>query len=103
MATFRFTQRAESDLISISNHTFLTWGPAQTDRYIAELTSCCQTLADNPSMGRLCEYLHPGLRRFEHGMHVVFYLRHRRGILIARILHQSMLPEKDWLTDQDES
>jgi toxin ParE1/3/4 len=103
MATFQFTRHAESDLIGISDYTFLTWGTAQATRYSSELKICCQSLADNPSLGRLCEDLHPGLRRFEHRMHVVFYLRHRRGILIARILHQSMLPEKDWLTDQDES
>jgi toxin ParE1/3/4 len=103
MATFRFTQRAESDLIDINDHTFLTWGAAQTDRYLGELTACFQTLADNPAMGRLCEFLLPGMHRFERGMHVVFSVEHRRGILIARILHRSMLPGRHPLSDQEES
>jgi len=30
----------------------------------------------------------------EHGKHVVFYRQDRTGILISRILHQSMLPEQ---------
>ena len=99
MATFRFTRRAESDLIGIRDYTVITWGAAQATRYASALKDCCQSLADNPSLGRLCEYLRPGLHRFEHEMHVVFYLEHRSGILIARILHQSMLPGKHPLTD----
>lgn len=103
MARFHFTRRAESDLIGIRDYTVITWGAGQAVRYASELKICCQTLANNPSLGRLCEYLHPGLHRFEHGMHVVFYLKRRGGVLIARILHQSMLPRKHSLTDQEQS
>jgi len=102
MAAFRFTKRAESDLLDIGDHTLRTWSAAQASRYLGELEICCQSLADNPSLGRLCEYIRPSLHRFEHGMHVVFYRRDGRGILISRILHQSMLPEKHSLTDPDE-
>jgi len=101
MAAFRFTRRAESDLLGIGHHTLRTWGAAQAARYLGELEICCQSLADNLSLGRLCEYIRPGLHRFEHGMHVIFYRRDRGGILISRILHQSMLPEKHSLTDRD--
>jgi toxin ParE1/3/4 len=102
MAAFRFTRRAESDLDDIGDHSVRNWGPAQAARYLGELEICCQSLANNPSLGRICEYLRLGLRRFEYGMHVVFYLENRGGILIARIVHQSMLPEKHFLGDQDE-
>ena len=98
MATFQFTRRAESDVIGISDYTFLTWGAAQAARYSSELEICFQYLADNPSLGRLCEDLYPGMHRFEHKMHVVFYLERGRGILSARILHQGMLPGKHPLT-----
>jgi hypothetical protein len=45
-------------------------------------------------MGRGCDSVSNGLRRFEHGKHVVFYRIVTEGILIVRVLHQRMLPMK---------
>jgi len=92
---FRFSRRAEADLLSIGDYTLRTWGKAQADRYLGELETCCQMLADNPLLGRSCDAVRPGLRRLEHGKHVVFYrLQKPGGILVVRILHQRMLPAR---------
>jgi toxin ParE1/3/4 len=101
VAALRFSRRAESDLLSIGNFTLRTWGRAQTIRYLTELEVCSQTLADNPALGRNCDYIRPGLRRLEHGSHVVFYRQQRDGILISRILHQRMLPVRHPIDDED--
>ena len=45
-------------------------------------------------MGRTCDSVNIGLRRFEHGKHVVFYRIATGGILIVRVLHQAMIPAK---------
>jgi plasmid stabilization system protein ParE len=37
----------------------------------------------------------------EHGRHVVFYRQDGSGILISRILHQRMLPERHPLEDDN--
>ncbi len=100
MAALGFSRRVESDLLSIGNFTLRTWGRAQTIRYLTELEVCCQTLADNPALGRNCDYIRPGLRRLEHGSHVVFCRQQRDGILISRILHQRMLPVKHPIDDE---
>ena len=92
MAAFRFSRRAEADLLSIGDYTLRTWSKTQAARYLGELEVCCQTLSDNPALGRLCDEVRPGLRRLEHGKHVVFYRQERGGILVSRILHQGMLP-----------
>jgi toxin ParE1/3/4 len=94
MAAFRFSRRAEADLLSIGKYTLRKRGKAQTARYLTDLEVFCQTLADNPALGRACDEIRPGLRRLEHGKHVIFYRRERAGIFVSRILHQSMLPEK---------
>jgi toxin ParE1/3/4 len=94
LAVFRFSRRAEADLLGIADYTLRTWGITQTARYLAELKVFCQTLADNPSLGRSCDDVRPGLRRLEHGKHVVFYRQRLTGIFISRILHQSMLPDR---------
>jgi toxin ParE1/3/4 len=99
---FRFSRRAETDLLSIGDYTLRKWGKAQSARYLGELETCCQTLADNPDLGRPCDDVRPGLRRHEHGRHVVFYRHERGGILISRILHQRMLPERHTIDDQDD-
>jgi toxin ParE1/3/4 len=97
VARFRFSRRAEADLLSIGQYTLRKWGKAQAARYIGEV--CCQTLADKPASGRLCDDVRPGLRRHEHGRHVMFYRQERGGILISRILHQRMLPERHAIDD----
>lgn len=94
MGALGFSRRAEADLLSIGEYSLRMWGRAQAARYLGELEAVCQTLADNPALGRTCDEIRPGLRRLEQGRHVVFYRREPNGILVSRILHQSMLPEK---------
>ena len=36
----------------------------------------------------------PGLRRVEHGRHVIFYREHEGGILVSRVLHRLRLSER---------
>jgi toxin ParE1/3/4 len=102
VAAFRFSRRAEADLLSIGDYTLRTWGKAEAARYVGELEVCCQTLSDNPASGRLCDEIRPGLRRLEHDKHVVFYRQERAGILVSRILHQRMLPDRHIEDDQDD-
>lgn len=87
--------------MGISDYGLSTWGAKQAIHYIDSLESCCQRLADNPKLGRLCEHIRPGLRRMEHAQHVVFYRIDADDILISRILHRRMLPERQTI-DGDE-
>ena len=99
MAALRFSCRAAADLLSIGTYTLRTWGTDQTIRYLDDLEACCQILADNPALGRPCDEVRPSLRRMEHGRHVVFYRTDKGSILISRILHQSMIPERQAFDD----
>jgi toxin ParE1/3/4 len=103
VAACRFSRAAEADLVSIGVYTLRSWGPAQTVRYIDELEACCQRLADNPEAGRPCDHVRPGLRRMEHGKHVVFFRTEQGGILVSRILHERMLPERHVIDEEDET
>jgi len=95
------SRRAEKDLLDIGAYTIEEWGEAQATRYLEEIEACCERLADNPDLGRSCDYVRRGLRRLEHGKHVVFYRREPGGILVSRFLHQSMLPKRHALDDPD--
>jgi toxin ParE1/3/4 len=102
VGAFRISRRAERDLLSIGEYSLRTSGAAQAARYIDELEDCCLTLADNPGLGRRCDDVRPGLRRLEHGKHVVFYRQEPGGILVSRILHQRMLPDRHLTGDQQD-
>jgi toxin ParE1/3/4 len=89
---FRLTRRTDADLTEIVRYTLDRWGTQQTARYIDQMETLFNLLAANPRMGRACDEVARGVRRSEHGRHVVFYRPRRRGILILRILHQRMVP-----------
>jgi toxin ParE1/3/4 len=94
VSAYSLARLAEADLKSIVRYTLKTWGRAQTVRYKQDLQDCFQFLADNPSTGRRCDSIYPGLRRFERGKHVVFYMLESGELLIVRVLLQQMLPSK---------
>jgi toxin ParE1/3/4 len=83
---------AEDDIDRIIAYTATKWGWQQSNRYVAKLEDGFDLLAGNPSIGRSCDSIRAGLRRFEIGRHVVFYLPGPGGVLVVRVLHQQMLP-----------
>ncbi len=100
MAKVRFSGRAKADLLNIGAYTLRTWGEAQTGRHLDGLERCLKVLARNSGIGRACDWIHPGLHRFEHGRHVVFYRRMKGGITVVRVLHQRMLPDSQAFEDE---
>lgn len=100
MVSYRLSRRAEADLMDIGRYTLEARGEAQFVRYMDELESCCRMLAENPGLGRPCDHIRPGLRRIREGKHVIFYRQHAEGILIVRILHGRMLPERHPFDDE---
>jgi toxin ParE1/3/4 len=94
MARFRLTVHAEADLFRIGEYTLKTWGIAQAARYLDGLEDCCQMLAERPTFGRRCDYIYSGLHHLEHAHHILFYRSGPDGIVVVRILHKDMLPER---------
>jgi toxin ParE1/3/4 len=92
VAQVRISAEAESDIDQIAAYTTATRGWRQTDKYLGKLEDCFELLAGNPSIGKTCDSIRAGLRRFEIGNHVVFYFPEPVGILIVRVLHERMLP-----------
>lgn len=92
MPKFAVSDAAGSDIRGIIRYTTLQWSGEQAARYAAGLRECFRLLAQTPGMERACDSVSAGLRRFEHGKHVVFYRIVAGGILIIRVLHQRMLP-----------
>ena len=92
MAGLQISPAAEADLIDIGEYSLRAWGEAQTIRYLNRIEDCMERLAESPMLGRACDEIRPGLRRMEEGRHVIFYRQKNKGILVSRVLHQSMIP-----------
>lgn len=99
MARLRYSGPARIDLLEIVAYTVNAWSERQAGIYLARLDTACRKLAEGRIMGRPCDGLLPGMRRIEQGKHVVFYREDPEGILIVRILHQSMLAERHRMDD----
>lgn len=99
MPGYWFSKLARLDLIEIAEYTFDAWGLGQAERYLDGLDDCFERPAQSPQMGRGCDQIRAGYRRIEHGKHVVIYRADADGIFICRILHQSMLPERQMFED----
>ena len=50
-----------------------------------------RALTKNPEMGRACDEVREGYRKFPHVSHVIYYKQHDADLLlIVRILHATM-------------
>jgi len=92
MSSYLVSAEAQEDIDGIADYTLKAWGWRQSGQYLAKLEDSFSLLADHPSIGRPSDSIRAGLRRFETGRHVVFYLPDSDGILIVRVLHQQVLP-----------
>lgn len=90
MNLYRLTPAARRDLSSIWNFTEERWGRGQAEKYIRDIQSAVERVADDPHRGRDREELREGYRSYAVGSHTIFYV-HRDGLIdVVRVLHQRM-------------
>jgi len=91
MSSFTLTRRAKTDLKSIARFTEKRWGRSQRNIYLKQFDEAFRMLADNPSIGKACDFIKSGYRKFPQGSHVIFYKTSaHNGVDIIRILHKNM-------------
>lgn len=88
--TYRLYQKAIDDLESIYLYSSKEFGIKRTEDYILAIQSSFKHLADDPLISRKCDYIRPNLRAFNVGSHIIFFKTTRYGIVVIRVLHQSM-------------
>lgn len=90
-SSFALTARAKQDLQEIARFTEKTWGRAQRNLYIKQLDDAFHLLAETPMLGKACDDIKAGYRKFPQGSHVIFYKSGDQArIEIIRILHKHM-------------
>jgi toxin ParE1/3/4 len=91
MKPFDLTRKARADLRAIAIFTEEQWGVEQRNLYIKQFDDIFHMLAASPLMGKNCDEVTPGYRKFPQGSHVVFYKEGSSCVIeVVRILHKSM-------------
>ncbi|GLS84545.1 type II toxin-antitoxin system RelE/ParE family toxin [Paraferrimonas haliotis] len=91
MKPFQLTLQAKSDLKDIARFTSRRWGREQRNVYLKQFDESFWLLAENPDIGKACNDIRHGYRKFPQSSHVIFYKQiGSQQIQIIRILHKSM-------------
>jgi toxin ParE1/3/4 len=100
MVNFQLTELAKQDLRSIGRYTQITWGREQRNTYLAKIDAAFNLLVMEPQLGKSCDDLRAGYRKYPVGRHLIFYRQLADRIEIIRILHQRMDVEARLVDDQ---
>lgn len=91
MKSFQLSVKAKSDLTDIAVFTQRRWGKEQRNTYLKQFDDTFRLLAEKPDIGKACDDIRSGYRKFPQGSHLIFYKQKtKQGIQIVRILHKSM-------------
>ncbi|HHH89161.1 MAG TPA: type II toxin-antitoxin system RelE/ParE family toxin [Aliiroseovarius sp.] len=91
MKAFELTRKAKEDLRKIARYTEKRWGRNQRYLYIRQFDDVFHLLSESPSVGKKCDYIQAGYRKFPQGSHIIFYRETTKNkITIIRILHKNM-------------
>ncbi|WP_431065242.1 type II toxin-antitoxin system RelE/ParE family toxin [Methylotuvimicrobium sp.] len=91
MKAFELTQAAKKDLREIAKFTEIRWGRNQRYLYLKQFDDVFHFLADNPSVGKKCDHIKIGYKKFPQGSHIIFFREGTNSkITIIRVLHKSM-------------
>ena len=82
--------RALRDLEDIWDYTIANWGARQAESYVRQVNEAFEALAENPNLGRSCEQVRAGYRKYLVGSHIVFYRKVGDAVEVVRILHARM-------------
>lgn len=91
MRPFSLSVAAKADLRDIALFTEQRWGKQQRNIYLKQFDDAFWLLAKSPGIGKACDEIRAGYRKFLQGSHVIFYQQTgSQQIKIIRILHKSM-------------
>jgi len=91
MKAFELTHEAKQDLRKIAVYTERQWGREKRHLYVKQFDDEFHFLAKSPSIGKKCDHIKTGYRKFPQGSHIIFYREGAKSkILIIRILHKNM-------------
>ncbi|MDJ0805248.1 MAG: type II toxin-antitoxin system RelE/ParE family toxin [Gammaproteobacteria bacterium] len=90
MPLYRVSQKARFDIRQIGLYTEREWGRTQRRKYLNALDQAFGLLCENPRLAPEYHEFTPPVRIHHHEQHLVVYVIEDDGILIVRVLHESV-------------
>jgi toxin ParE1/3/4 len=90
MTAYVLSPRAQSDIEDIWDYTAGHWNARQAEIYIRQIHHAIETVAAEPKLGRSCDDIRKGYRKYPAGSHVLFFRMTADGIDVVRVLHNRM-------------
>jgi toxin ParE1/3/4 len=90
VAGFRVSKAAQADIREVGRYTQQQWGKDQRRVYLDGLNDRFQLLANTPMLAAERQTLGLPVRIHPYEKHLILYVIEDGGILIVRVLHQSM-------------
>tara|TARA_R110000787_G_scaffold47549_3_gene114984 strand:- start:208 stop:507 length:300 start_codon:yes stop_codon:yes gene_type:complete len=94
VADYVLSDAARQDLLRIAEYTLDRFGARRSETYLEEFRRCFDLISRNPGIGRNMDRIRPGLRRYDRGSHLVFYMSGATGLLVVRVLHARQDPHR---------
>lgn len=89
--SYKLTNKAVDDLTKIWDYTVEKWSEELADRYYSLLLNSCQTIANNPELGKNYFGIETELFGLKTNRHIIFYRKLvDKPIEITIILHERM-------------
>lgn len=89
--TFTLSNAAKADLKGIALFTQKEWGREQRNAYVKQFDDVFHKLAGTPLVGKTCDHIKLGYKKYPVGSHIIFYKNEANSSLeVVRILHKRM-------------
>lgn len=85
---------AQRDLSSIWDFMDERWSKHQAEIDVTEIRRAFERIAESPDLGRWCDEIREGYRRYAIGSHVIFFIEKTAGVDVIRMLHERMDPTR---------
>lgn len=83
-----------ADLESILDYGIATHGRVKAEHYLQTINMTATRLANFPGLGAARDDLRPGLRSLPSGEHRLYYPVDPEEVVILRVLHKAMDPDR---------
>ncbi|WP_281807249.1 type II toxin-antitoxin system RelE/ParE family toxin [Methylocystis echinoides] len=78
MRQLTLSARAQADIEELWDYTVERWSVDRAEVYLRKIKAAVEAVADEPRLGRPCDEVRAGYRKYAAASHVLFYARRRR-------------------------
>ena len=83
MSRYVLSPRAKADIEEIWDYTAAHWDLRQAETYIRQIQAAIELISAEPRLGRSCDAIRLGYRKYPAGANVIFFCIARNGVAVG--------------------